>query len=781
MVSNEKSAVFLVAGLLVGVAVGFGGALLTGSSDDSYASPSGVLPTGLSDVSAADAAHNTSMHRTAVAAPTTVTAMASTIPKEQIENAIAGAESTARPAAEPATGEGRIEGLVQSVDGTPIGNVLLVATQRSRSTKLYGSKSDSIGRGSPSERSLRDSLDSSANSWAKSQGRKFRMRTDQEGRFVLAGLPDGRFYIRGYADGWVFEASPSGYVSAAGGVVYLTGTRVRDVEIDVRLPDGTKPEIAAIHAKIGGSTSTFEWRPGEPKIRLREGNGTVQARAAITSVGTGSTSPPGLESDAQALSPETTTVSLELVPNTGLWGEVRDTWGGSSWSEVKLIELGAGKQLQDDLFAEPARTTRVRRDMYHFDDLDPGRYGVALTSRNRTVIASQVVTVAEDLTRLDLEIGKPDPASYIRVKCVGPEGQMLSRVSFNYSYRTGGGSSSGSPSVKRSPEGIYWLEPSSMLSSGEGIDFETLPADSTLELTARHSRYGSTTVLLVAAQRSVDIRFVNPSTLEVQVLGYEASPMRAKLRLKVSEKKRGSNSPSHTYYSGRSGNDQAVLTSSGKAVYDTLSPGTWVVSLIVGESSRWSSQGVVAKVEVHVGPGKNVISIAIPPLYELNVHAPTLKPNTHLWAQRVDKSESNRLAMSRSGQLGPNRRIRWTGLPAGTYRVQGGGITKAIEAQVPGPTVVLKGAVYDCLQVAISSKKGQLYTAGFRAGDLIVAVGGTELTQSNLYDSFQEAGKQAVAVMRDGKRLELQLDLSDMWQRSTEVGGTLMQGSRPKN
>ena len=72
MVSNEKSAIFLVAGLLVGVAVGFAGAMLTGISDDSYASPSVALPTGLSDVSAADAAHGTSIHRTAVAAPTTI-------------------------------------------------------------------------------------------------------------------------------------------------------------------------------------------------------------------------------------------------------------------------------------------------------------------------------------------------------------------------------------------------------------------------------------------------------------------------------------------------------------------------------------------------------------------------------------------------------------------------------------------------------------------------------------------------------------------------------------
>ncbi|MEM7205166.1 MAG: hypothetical protein AAF628_33235 [Planctomycetota bacterium] len=779
--TNEKSAVALIAGLVIGAGFGFTGAMLLGSADRNEAPTAATRSARVSHVPATAAVDRRPTQRIAVAEQHPATPVAAHIPTAEIESVVAAAEAAAQPAP-PAAGGGQIEGAVRSVDGQPIAGVLLIASQRSRSTKLYGRDPDEVGRSNPAERSLRESLESSASSWAKSRGRKYRVRADREGRFQLSGLPMANYSLRGYAEGWVFESSPSGYVPATGTVVYLTGTRVREVDIDVRLPDGTQPEIAAVRAEIGDDTSTLEWRPDRPTVRLREGSGTLQARAGIVALGSGGTSPPAMQSDTQSCDADIRQVTLQLQPNTGLWGELRDTWGANRGYQVRLIELGASRSLQDGLFDNPARSTSTRRATYHFDDLEPGTYGVAAMSRNRTVLHSQVVTVGDALTRHDLEIGEPDPANYIRATCIGPQGHMLSGVDFDYRYRSNDSSSSGSPSVKRSPEGAYWLAPRSMIPRDAKVDFDALPADHTLELTAKHSRFGKKTVRLVPAQRSLEIRFAAPCQLEVQILGYETSPIRAKLRIGVRQKKSGSDDHHRYGYFGGSRSDQAKLTSTGRAVYDTLAPGTWVVSLLAQHATEWGSgQGAIAQLEVELGSGTRRVDLPIPALHDLEVHAPDLDPGARLMLQRVTDGSQHAVSMSRSGRLGPDRRIRWSNLPAGAYRVHGGRIAVPIDAQVPGPSVLFKGAPNDCWQVAISSQNGSLYQAGFRAGDMIVAIDGAELNPSNLYEMRRAPGKKPIAVLRDGQRHELELDMSDVWQRQSELGGTLVPAVRAQN
>jgi len=115
-------------------------------------------------------------------------------------------------------------------------------------------------------------------------------------------------------------------------------------------------------------------------------------------------------------------------------------------------------------------------------------------------------------------------------------------------------------------------------------------------------------------------------------------------------------------------------------------------------------------------------------------------------------------------------------LPGGRYIVRGG--SAQMEVEVPCGEVLLERQETNALRVSVRSDTGFLAKAGFRSGDLVIGVDGTQFSGSSDMALLAAASRTAtLMVQREGEVVEIRvqgLPIGD----SSALGGSLSPTAR---
>lgn len=176
-----------------------------------------------------------------------------------------------------AKGDGVIHGTIRSNDGAPIPGVTVWVE---RVVEYGGRQFGSAGEPEPTlAEAVREAIEAQREAKAVFQ----RVQTGADGRYELNGLAPRLYRVKAWAKGWAFTAVPahSELRVRPGTTLDFSGRGNVTLTLDVRLPDGSKPEEVEVYAKgtdVGGGVQgrPFRWSPESPTIQLPAGEVTLQ-------------------------------------------------------------------------------------------------------------------------------------------------------------------------------------------------------------------------------------------------------------------------------------------------------------------------------------------------------------------------------------------------------------------------------------------------------------------------------------------------------------------------
>jgi hypothetical protein len=663
-------------------------------------------------------------------------------------------------------GTGVLRGIVVDELGRPLPGVFVVAEPTGD-----GLRGNEDAGGTPEGSAL------GAEVRIAGRAERFAALTEEDGRFEITGTLDREYAVLARLEGWLFDYQPARTL-LPGGSVTIAGRPVEHVRVDVLLPDGTRPDRAAVEVDRSGdrrSGRRFLWSPEEPILRLDGIRGSVRALADLVDPALEG-SPARLRSDWLPLTTSDRPIVLRLEPSPGLWGMLRFVGSGSNSSYlIRAVPSQRSEDLEDAAFEDvgPDRTCSVPSPgggPYHLPDLPRGSYVLCVLG-NGALLATERVDVGPELTRHDVEIGAPDPADSLHVTCQDADGTRLRGIVFTVVQENGQRFRSRTPAVREDADGSYWLATGSFV---EGEDFDALASDTTVRLAAWHPHYGKLVVPLRSAQREARIVFEDPARLVVTVHGdlVLADDQHAEVELR---------DPAFDRMRDPRRSSEPVGPD-GRAIFDRVPPGSYRVALRSQSGARWNRRSnVLAEADVRLrAGGVQEVSIVVPPMYPLVVTTTGFPEGADLliWPKGGDQTKTKIEA-----KIDADGVARFERLVAGEYQLTGTGASTSIDVTIPCGSVEFACVRVDCMRVAISDENGRLYQGGLRSGDTIVAIAGQELDADNLWQVFwrriAEPGS-TLAVLRDGKRLEFDPPDDEPWQARTRAdnGGVFEAATR---
>jgi len=642
-------------------------------------------------------------------------------------------------------GEGMFSGTVKTEDGEPIAGVIIRATrQPEQKPRPYRR-----GSGVPDEPGLEELVRKYVA--RVMEGRKNRREgaTDENGRFVIAGVTACKHYLQAYREGYSFQSiGNSNYNVEPGAEVAFTGRPLSLLEIRMTLPDGTEPEKAVVVSPTPeGHMTHLPWFPEYRKIELAPGTHAIYATAGENE-----------EYKSSNLTVEITLgvtpapVHFELKARPGICGKVAMPSGeNNSSANIYTLKLESSEKPDDEKLRSSGKSTWVHshRPKYAFLDLQPGTWAVGLTFDQRTFVMIETVTVKDSVVELDLEPPEPRREDYILVRVLGPGGKALANVQFSAGYKAERRSGSGGTRVARMPDGAWRVWHRAVPKKEEG------PV--TFELTATVPQFGSKKVTYDRTPSSeLTIEFEEAGTLEVTIAGYAGSGQEGKITLAVQSAQTGQRSRYQWF--GRNGSQ---VDAEGKQIFTGLAPGSYEIVISLGRGR--SQYSAAASIPIIVKSGRNSEMVNIPVLHTLTVLAPGAEEGARLSLRASGESSGRRFSSSATVTSG---KAVFENVPAGEYELRGrsGSVSGSMNVSLPGQGVVRYEPVQqDCLRVQITGATGRLAAAGLLDGDLVVAIDGVELTDANQAMTLLRAAyvkPQAIlSVLRGRGRKEVPVDL----------------------
>jgi hypothetical protein len=579
--------------------------------------------------------------------------------------------------------------------------------------------------------------------------------TDELGAYRVTGLQEGEFYeITPFRAGYTFRVdrdTRTTHFRASSEVNFLATGIVR-VTADLRLPDGSQPLSAqlVLNPTSKGQRRYWSWNPvdvsqpivpGEYEITVKAGEFEEYSADNVT---------------LSARHGEPAHLKIDLRADAGIVGRVIPAPGMESRLSIYLLEPENGKLPdappgQDHNSPIPSRrsgggTTLWQHSHYQFAFLDkqPGPYRLMVVHGN-SVVATQDVTVANELVRVDITVPDPDAANYIVVRVAGPEGPISSVLGIHLSFIQGNGSSSGGTAVLNRGGGEFWVARDESKFTGEGGSYEIL---------VKVPKYGSRTIAYTRGDtRVVDVVFSEPAYLTVEIVGYDTHPQRDSLgvsaatpgvqhgheRMKYAEAMKGDFPP-------------------GQYRFGPLEPGEYTVTLHVGDGGRHRST-TLSTVEVRVVPGENRAQVTPPTLYSVTIVVPEEHRKSQLGIMRVDDRSVTHYAR-RANQA----EVEFNHLLPGEYWVRAAMSGEMrITLPQPGQKVRFDPKPYNCLRLW-RQKEGSV-DVGLKPGDCVIEIDG------NLMDDHSQRWKNVGAaarkesstwvVIRDGARVPVTFDGRD--------------------
>ncbi|MFT5080956.1 MAG: protocatechuate 3,4-dioxygenase beta subunit [Planctomycetota bacterium] len=670
-------------------------------------------------------------------------------------------------------GDGEITGSVFDENGSPLGNITVIAT-RSDLRLAAGGTTDHIGAGAPPDDSLRMALEKAAESWAEGRDKRARVTTNSNGKFRLSGLTDGRYRVSAYKEGWVLSANGA-RECFPGDELTFRAMRVSPLTLNVTLPDGTKAESAIVEISYGRNSEEAIWTPEEPTLRLSSPRLQLRVFAGMLETREYQRDTKSLYRseqmtiDAEALAGATLEVVLEARP--GIQGKLTKSWTGLDTSQVMIATLESEADFKPEGPHKGRQTTAVQSGEFLFLDLEEGLYVVGIQdgrSSKTELVNHQFVQVTDGLVQVDLDVPTPDSSEHLLLYCLDPKGQPHSGVSLRSKASWEGGSDNNGLRPKTAPDGAYWVRKDSL-----GMpDYNAWSVRGKIVLTATSQLYGTQTLELTGAVGEATINFTDPVSLTVNVAGYADLEYKDEVSVNVMAQDSQGNYSSEVASSNnnRRGNNSPSFTKAGDIKFTSIAPGTYEVQLRKG--GRWGGGDIMDQITITLGSSDSSVQLTPPRLHDFVVYAPGLADRTYLIltpvSSNADNSNDNFFggmgyyggSSGTNARLDSTKRAVFKNLKPGMYTLKNGWSGEGVEVTVPGGEFVFEPKMPNVIKIAISDKEGQMHKAGLRGGDVILSVNGVSVEEKGLYQgafSAMQKGGAQVLMRRDGGTLTVEI------------------------
>lgn len=442
------------------------------------------------------------------------------------------------------------------------------------------------------------------------------------GRRVARSGADGRYRIEGLDAGLLYrlEASLPGHdVQAAlwqpsffpvGAEVDFVAKLAELLELDLRLPDGSRPERAQVgiqdDAEMVRSTINWFWTPGQPSRAFEPGRWRLQIRAGRDNE---FAAPPVRFSVTAGEAPAPITVQLSATP--GISGIVRMPPGALGLQPTVELLRETESGFQHVRFQQPSRTSNPQRLWVHagvagfqFNDLAPGGYRIALFVSER-LVEHRDVAISLEPVRVEFKAPEPRIDDHIVARVLGPEGPLADGVTFSIAISGGGTNSTSSVFPAIRGNGEYWMP--------RPVSPEPR-ASYALQVTA--GELGTRTTPFDPVQdREIVIEFSHAASLSVGVDGLDPYRERMALRLSVWRVVDGELRflGAHEFQIGGAESSLWRTTS--------LEPGEYVVA-VIGDAHSTARGLVLARQQLRLEEGDNPLTLTVPPPHAFELMVP---------------------------------------------------------------------------------------------------------------------------------------------------------------
>lgn len=514
------------------------------------------------------------------------------------------------PELEPApTGTGTITGAARLVEGDPVPGATIVldlaAEPEPRGARLRGTSR--LGRAYEhySRGPLDEQIAELTASHRRADQRRRVAQTDRFGRFSFTNLPPGKHRLNAYVEGVTF----SGINEAPDAEVTLLGRTVHTFEFNLRLEDGTVPELAALVIDPDGDSlpSFYRWTPDQRTLRTTERSFIVEARAGAR-LGRRSKKPivewasehvpvdldTGLSRDVVLLPQQLLEVKLTSTQ------EEEDSW--RPWIGVLPASAASGEpfdRTSNQVVTSSAGSPWTR----DFHGLAPGAYvvGIGREEAADVLVTSQIV-VGAGLTEVVIELPPRDPNEHLIVRCTDATGEPLRAAVLGRDcwYRDGG-YRGGYVEAQELEPGEYWIPHSELTGERRGLeDIERLL------IWARREGLGERKVDVAPGASEAIISFAATASLTIRVEG----PWRAGEKVALRAALREGEEP--RVYALKT---QRVIPKDGRVTFELLQPGLYEALLLAPSADDLvfnDDQDLRTRTWVRVSAGDNAAVLTAP-------------------------------------------------------------------------------------------------------------------------------------------------------------------------
>jgi hypothetical protein len=650
-------------------------------------------------------------------------------------------------------GTGRVSGFVRDSSGKGVAGVTI------RGMPQFRGVAPRKGGAAPSAERLEDTVRKAVEDYHRRQQTTVDAITDRSGAYELGGLVDENYYLQAFLEGHTVQ--PAGNVRVwdvpAGSTIDWNASVVVAVAVDVLLPDGSRPRQARIMCQSGRHTHSEQWSPEHPEIFVAPGNFTF----TVSKGGDDQYSSESIKRTIAVDAPREL-LTFQLVGRSGIRGWVRFVkLDGFSHLVVHALRASGDKtptpaQLRSN--GKEAWIHSHNNFEFSFLDLPSGRYFVAVGVREGAILAQAMVDVGDQIVKTELVVDQIDPADFVVLNVLGPDGKPMVVDDLSTSYRTENSSSSGGGAWARRSDGTYLVFHHAHDRDDGGF----------YGIEATSGKYGKQKVeYRRGAENSLKIQFHESATLTVDVAEYVATEHVGRVHVGLREKTgdRGSSSVSAT----------KVPDAEGRAVLGPVQTGKYevVLSVALGRNQYVPA----ASQKANLAAGENSARMTMPTLHPLVVRGTK--------GQRISlrRETENGTPFRVSQRCDDGGKATFGPLPAGRYSLRVDGAGGEMKVTVPCGEVSFKPTEFDAVKVTVRSEDGWFAKAGFVDGDLIVGVDGTEFKDTThmriLFSTAMAKADAVLTVVRGGRTLELTADFSEFMKTGRKnPGGRFQQSTR---